>query len=249
MARIALISDIHANLDALEVVLREIDAAHLDKTICLGDVVGYGPDPVACVEALQSRRIVTLLGNHDEAAVTTRPSGDFNPAAMQSMEFTRGALDEPTKAAIRDWPRRLEFAGVAFVHGSFGRRRYDYVTTAETAADALTGLGDQIGAVGHTHIPSVFTSPSDRSRPSDVVGAQLGPGEVYEIPYTMRAIVNPGSVGQPRDRDPRAAFGLLDTQRRLFQVMRIPYDIDAVEAKIKALGLPPYLSDRLRVGA
>lgn len=249
MARIALISDIHGNLEALEATLVEVRAARADKIVCLGDVVGYGPDPGRCIEVVTGLRIPTMIGNHDEAVISASVPADFNEPATQSLLFTRHVLTEAQKGIIRTWPQRLDFAGVAFTHGSFGKNKWDYIVTPQSAADAFVGLEGRLGVVGHTHVPSVFSSPLDQPPGLPALCVLVVAGEPVHLSRGQRYIVNPGSVGQPRDRNPGASWGLLDTTKNTFSIQRVAYDIDAVEAKIRAAGLPDFLSDRLRVGA
>jgi diadenosine tetraphosphatase ApaH/serine/threonine PP2A family protein phosphatase len=249
MARIALISDIHGNLEAFESALVEVRAARADKIVCLGDVVGYGPDPGPCLDLVAKLRIPTVIGNHDEAALSPTVPPDFNEPATQSLLYTRHVLTDAQKQIIRSWPQRLDFAGVAFTHGSFAKNRWDYVVTPQTAADAFVGMEGRLGAVGHTHVPSVFSSPLDQPPGLPALCVLVVAGEPVSLSRGQRYLVNPGSIGQPRDRNPGASWGLLDTTRSVFSIHRVAYDIDAVEAKIRAAGLPDFLSDRLRVGA
>jgi len=250
MARIALIADVHGNLEAFEAVLRAIGEADADCIVCLGDVVGYGPDPGACVDLVYEACDAVVLGNHDEAAITPGLGENFNPAAFHSLCYTRNALSLAQKSAIRSWPANFEKAGAAFTHGSFGARRYTYITNRQTAGDALDALQHDIGAVGHTHIPSAFVAPLLDFRGAGQTRSLQLPTDVrFDIPDGHRCIVNPGSVGQPRDRNPDASWGLLDTESRTFQILRTAYDIDLVEWKIQRAGLPDFLGERLRVGA
>lgn len=249
MARIALVSDIHGNLEALQAVLEQVRAASADKVVCLGDVVGYGPDPGPCVDLVTQLRIPTVIGNHDDAVVAAKAPNDFNETAMASIQFTRRVLGDEQKQVIRGWAGRLDFIGVAFTHGSFGPNRFDYVITPESAASAFENMRARLGAIGHTHVPSAFSSPLDQPPGLPAVGVVVLAGAPIPLSRGSRFIVNPGSVGQPRDRNPNASWGLLDTTRNTFEVFRTAYDIDAVEAKIRRAGLPDFLSDRLRVGA
>ena len=277
MPRIALISDIHANAEALGAVLRDAEIARADLFVCLGDVVGYGPDPDLCLDLVAQHCIVSILGNHDEAILRPELALAFNERAQESVAFTRSRLTSGHLMLIGSMRRTALVAGVSLSHGSFGPNRYEYLTTPGAALRALRGLRTPVGCVGHTHVPGAFIltadpdDPNDPHRPSDphrpndphrldnpdARGATLESVTVPEgaelvIPPGARAprvVLNPGSVGQPRDRDHRAAWGLLDTDRRTFSVRRVAYDIDSVHRKIERSGLPDHLAQRLKIGA
>jgi len=248
MARLAVISDVHGNLEALVAVLRQIEDAAPELVVCLGDVVGYGPDPAACLELVCRCCDIVVVGNHDEAALLDddAPPG-FNPAAAFSLQHTRRALPDHLLGKVESWARREAAHGVAFAHGSFGRRRYAYVTNALAATDAFSGLDESVGFVGHTHIPGVFAMAP--GRPAVAAHTPLPPELLVRLPTEGKALINPGSVGQPRDRNPDACWGLLDTTERTFRIRRAPYDIGAVQHKIRRAGLPDFLGERLAVGA
>lgn len=246
MPRIAILSDIHANLEALVSTLRSIADSSPDLVICLGDVVGYGPDPTACVEIIQQACNAIVVGNHDEAVLYPDDPPGFNEAATASIQYSRQRLSEHHLQAIRAWPLRDDLADLVVTHGSFARRRYMYVTTARIAAEAFSGFVGPFGAIGHTHIPGVFVQPSEGG---EVRWVQPPAETVLRLPEGSRILVNPGSVGQPRDGNADAAWALLDTDARTYQVRRVAYDVGQVQRKIADAGLPPMLADRLRVGA
>lgn len=251
MAAIALISDIHGNLDALIAVLREIDAAKVDHVVCLGDVIGYGPEPGPCVDLVDRICDVVILGNHDEAALTDEDPVNFNPTAAHSLRITRSLLEDRHFEIISGWPMRSEIAGVQLSHASFSNRIYSYLLNKRVAAESFHGLTAEIGAFGHTHMPTMFACPIDQTPHMDcILGSLPMPGDLLSpFPANHRILINPGSVGQPRDRNPDASWGLLDTDARTFRTRRVSYDIDATERKIRDRGLPDFLHERLRVGA
>lgn len=251
MARLALISDIHGNLEALIAVLREIDGENVDHVLCLGDVVGYGPDPGPCVDLIARVCDKVIIGNHDEAALIDETPANFNPTAAHSLGITRSLLSEHHFETIANWPMRDELHGVQLVHGSFGPRPYAYILNKRVAAESFMGLDDRIGAFGHTHMPAMFACPEGEQPHMDIIKGSLPmPADVLTLlPADQRVLVNPGSVGQPRDRNPDASWGLLDTTERTFRTRRVVYDIDTTERKIRDLGLPDFLHERLRVGA
>ncbi|GAB4520788.1 MAG: metallophosphoesterase family protein [Phycisphaerales bacterium] len=250
MARIALISDIHANAEALERVLEQQRRIGADTVVCLGDVVGYGPEPGRCIELVYEHCDVCVLGNHDEALLLEHKEEAFNPKAREALRFTRDLLDDWHLTMLRLMPDRATRHGVAFSHGSFGKARFDYLYTVESAARSFAGFDERYGAVGHTHIPSIFTCAGDvAGRPADVRLLALAGSVRSRLPLDRRVILNPGSVGQPRDRNPHASWGLLDTDEGWFEVHRVAYDIDSVGEKMLEAGLPDYHSRRLKIGA
>ena len=256
MPKIALISDAHGNLEALVAVLRDIDSeAGVDLLACLGDAVGYGPDPAPCVDLIARVCDAVVVGNHDKAVLMESEPANFNPTAAHSLAVTRGLLSDRHLDTIGNWPERDTIAGIDLVHASFGRRRLAYVLNARRAADSFSGMGAKIGVFGHTHMPSMFACPIGDALDAEPAGATIRsalplPADVRsELPASHRVLLNPGSVGQPRDRNPDAAWGMLDTDAMTFRIRRVRYDIDEVERKIRDRGLPDFLHKRLRVGA
>ncbi len=249
MARIALISDIHGNLEALEAVLADVETATIDRLLCLGDVVGYGPDPVACIDRVFSVCEKVVMGNHDEAAVHADLHPEFNPVARRSLEVTRNLLGPRELEQLRWLPDRARIEGISIAHATFAANRFAYLYTAESACESFSNMGTLLGAVGHTHIPAMITCPAGRlDRLSHVEHCCLTGIEEVRLPSDRMLILNPGAVGQPRDRNPKASWGLLDTDAMTFAIRRVEYDIEAVVAKIKALGMPEYHGERLRTG-
>lgn len=256
MPRLALIADIHANLEALQAVLADIAAVRADEVVCLGDVVGYGPDPAACVEIVYDACSIALLGNHDKAALDEAAADRFNDHARASIDFTRRSLGRLHRSVLASFVRRAEAHGVALTHGTFARQPWEYISSTPAADRAFAGLPGSLGAFGHTHMPSLFWQPGDDAsgadlapdRPRGSSGRLLPAGVEVSLPADRRHLVNPGSVGQPRDRNPDAAWMLLDTGARTAVVRRVPYDVEAVHRKIRLAGLPDRLGERLRVG-
>jgi len=248
MARLALLSDVHGNLEALRATLADIDRAGVDCVVCLGDVVGYGPDPDACVDLVGERCDVVVRGNHDEAALEPALAARFNPHAQAGVEHARRRLCADRLARVAAWPSRTFAHGLELVHGCFGARRFAYVHSPKAAQRAFAGLSGELGAVGHTHQPAVFAaSPSLAAGGVTVLVPPAG--AVVRLREGCRHIVNPGSVGQPRDRNPHAAWALLDMAERTYQLRRVAYDVATVERKMRSAGLPGALWERLRVGA
>jgi putative phosphoesterase len=223
--RIGVISDIHANLPALRAVLVDLDVSRPDEVWCAGDIVGYNPWPNEVVEILRSRRVRGIRGNHERAVL----SGDtswFNELAAAAVKWTRVHMSVSSVGYIKDLEDRTRTScadgTIAMYHGS-PRNDDEYVLPWSATPDLLAIAQADVVVLGHTHIPMAF-----------------------RWPYGM--LVNPGSVGQPRDGDPRAAWGLLDTSRRTFEVRRVPYDVDGVAREIRRVGLPGELADRLYAG-
>ncbi|RMD62060.1 MAG: metallophosphoesterase [Planctomycetota bacterium] len=249
MARLALLSDVHGNLEALCAVLADIDRAGVDCIVCLGDVVGYGPDPDACVDLVSERCDVVVRGNHDEAALEPALAQRFNPHAQAGVEHARRRLCAERLACIAAWPSRSFAHGVELAHGCFGARRFAYVHSPQTAQLAFAGLSAELGAVGHTHLPAVFAASVPEESAERVTALAPPAGAVVTLRPGCRHIVNPGSVGQPRDRNPHAAWALLDVANRTYQLRRVAYCVGEVERKMRRAGLPGVLWERLRVGA
>ena len=239
--RIAVVSDVHSNIVAFEAILAKVGA--VDAIWHLGDVVGYGPEPDAVVERLATLGAIGVRGNHDAAAAGGTEIEWFNPDARAAMEWTRTAISETTRTWLAALPvRRLE-GDFTLVHGSPRDPIWEYVTSAALARAGLSAISTEHGLHGHTHVPIAFTMVDGRMRtlvPRAGNTVALGEG---------RTFLNPGSVGQPRDGDPRASCLVLDIEARTATWERAAYDVDAVGAAMRAAGLPPRLADRLRIGA
>jgi len=256
--RIAIISDIHSNLAALERVLEDIETKSVDKILCLGDIIGYGPDPVACIDLVSQKCEWCLMGNHD-FGVLYEPT-NFNAAAEAAAYWTRQQIEHAARQSREDGVRRWEFLGrlkvrVLFdqylcVHGSPRRPINEYLFP-EDAVNSPVKMQqvferiDRTCLVGHTHVPGVFTNEPDFYTPADL-------GGVYAFREGEKAIVNPGSVGQPRDLDPRASYVVLTTsngEASKVEFMRVEYDIQMTVDKIHAIPqLHDWLGDRLLEG-
>jgi predicted phosphodiesterase len=240
--RIAVISDVHANLLALDAVLG--DAGSVDGIWHLGDIVGYGPEPDAVVERLASAGAIGVRGNHDSAAVGGDEIDWFNADARAAMEWTRRTISPVTVAWLRGLPLRREEAGFTLAHGSPLDPTWEYVTTPAAARDNLAAITTEHGINGHTHVPIAFSLVRDQM-------AQFSPRDGGATDLGLdghRLLLNPGSVGQPRDGDARASYLTLDLDARRATWHRIAYDIDVVRAQMRAGGLPLRLSERLRHG-
>ncbi|MDR7401838.1 MAG: metallophosphoesterase family protein [Armatimonadota bacterium] len=243
--RYAVLSDVHANLEALEVVLADLTARRPDAVLCLGDFVGYGPDPVACVTRLRPLLRGAVLGNHDAAVVDPQDTlaARFNPYAYEAALWTRRQLTDAVRSYLQGLPHRLTLDGILCVHGSARDPIEEYILDPETARASFRAAPFELCLVGHTHIPAVFTEAGEA-----VTAEPLLPGRPVRLRPDRRYIINVGSVGQPRDGDPRAAYLWLDTDAREALVVRLAYPLARTQQKMRAAGLPPILAERLAYG-
>ncbi|TFE68239.1 metallophosphoesterase family protein [Methylacidiphilum caldifontis] len=244
--KIALLSDIHGNLEALESVLEEILDRRIDKIICLGDIVGYGADPSICLQKIREHADTILQGNHDYyCSLPQLPENivnRLNPIALDAIEFTRKVLSEDEKRFLISLPLIWENKDLMATHSNFcDPQSWQYVLSSEEASENFKAGSFRIGFLGHTHIVSLFV--------------QNGDSRVFQFRFkrlflkrNLRFLLNVGSVGQPRDGDPRAAFVVYDTENDEVQVCRIAYDIEKSALKIKNAGLPLQLAERLKWG-
>jgi predicted phosphodiesterase len=240
--RIAVLSDVHANLVALDAVLA--DAGSFDAVWHLGDVVGYGPEPDAVVDRLREIGAIGVRGNHDAAACGGSEIEWFNPEARQAMEWTRRAISPSTMEWLGALPDRRTEGPCELVHGSHREPLWEYVTSEDVAVANLQALAPdaRIGLHGHTHVPLAFVEDGDRLR---VVRGRRGTSLELE---GRRALVNPGSVGQPRDGDPDASYLVWEPDAERVTWHRVAYEVAVVQQAIRDAGLPPSLAARLEVG-
>jgi predicted phosphodiesterase len=241
--RIGVVSDVHANLEALDAVLAHLQGQAPDLVVCLGDFVGYGPNPNECVERLRPMLHAAVMGNHDQAALGDHPIDDFNLFAQAAIVWTQRVLTDGTRDYLAALPSREEVEGLLMVHGSPRRPVDEYVLDTRTARASLVDQTFRIALVGHTHQPVIFEESNRR------VSAK---GFLPEVPVTLhpsrRYIINVGSVGQPRDGDPRAAYGVIDVNDHTATLHRVAYAIEETQRKMEIAGLPVPLIERLAVG-
>lgn len=245
--RYGIFGDVHSNIEALEVVLAALRAARVDRFLCLGDLVGYGADPRAVLEQVRRLDMAVVAGNHDWATAGVITCEQFNEAARTAVEWTRGVLNRNETAYLKSLPLTAVGEGFTLAHGTLDHPElFDYLLNRVTACDQAELMTTQILFVGHTHLPVVFEVDlhHDRCRTTmltgDITRVALRPDRRY--------VINVGSVGQPRDGDPRASCGILDTGAQTVEVMRLEYDVETTQRKIRAAGLPDRLADRLEVG-
>lgn len=238
--RFALFGDIHANLEALEAVLADAKERNATDYVCLGDIVGYNADPVACLERVWSMECPSVKGNHDEDASGTHSLESMNPVAAAALEWTRRQLSDEH----RDWLRRLrmvrQVADFTVVHSTLDQpSHWNYVTNRFDAMANFSYQFTQVGFHGHTHVPRVYVKAE---RVQEVAA------DTVVIEDACKYFINIGSVGQPRDGDWRASYVIFDTEHKLVEFRRIEYDIATTQRKILEAGLPEMLADRLAEG-
>ena len=240
--RYAVLSDVHANLEALQAVLADA-APRTDALLCLGDLVGYGADPVACMELVAERALAIVCGNHEHAVAGLIDLEWFNVYARSAAEWTRTRLDDDHRAYLTSLPLTAQVGDATLVHASPDRPdEWEYLLTAQDGFDAFGAFATRLCFVGHSHLAGAWSLGS--SGPEHRAGAVD-----LELERGRRYIVNVGSVGQPRDRDPRAAYAIWDAERGSIAVRRVAYDVARAREKILRGGLPRFLADRLAWGS
>lgn len=237
----AIVSDVHANLEALEVVLADIEARAADAMVCLGDFVGYGASPNECLERLRPRIEAAVLGNHDQASVDPAVLEYFNPEAATAARWTAEALSAEHADYLRALPYAVKWRDALLVHASPTEpAEWNYVFTPSEAVGEMAHCEESLCFVGHSHYPGTFELDGARAaytRDSRVTGRR-----------DRRYLVVVPSVGQPRDGDPRAGYLLWDDAAWSFEHVRLEYDLEGAMRRIRAAGLPAHLADRLRWG-
>lgn len=228
--RIMVFSDIHSNLTALEAVLAA--AGNVDAYWCLGDLVGYGPDPNECIALVRDLpNLVCVRGNHDAATLGEVDQNTFNHEASLAITWTKRNLNAESQEFLLSLPERLLIDDITLVHGSPRNPVWDYIMDAMTAERMFQFFDTRICLVGHTHVPAIWKETESESPKGLVLDYQ-------KVKILTKSILNPGSVGQPRDHDPRAAFAIFDPQESLWELRRVPYKTAEVQARIKKSGLP-----------
>ncbi len=242
--RIAIVSDIHANLAAFRAVLAHAEeGGSVDAMWCLGDTVGYGPQPNECIAELRSRQNVTVAGNHDLAACGKMETKEFHQAAADAAKWTGDELSEAANVYLTELPMTVEEGDFTLVHGSLRWPEWEYLLSGEQAQAQFELQKTPYSLVGHTHLPAVCQETEGSTptlRPAD-------DGETLEL-ADGRWIINPGGVGQPRDGDPRASYAVYDGDRKTVTFSRVEYDIAATQAAMQEAGLPQWLIERLAYG-
>ncbi len=239
--RYAVIADIHANLDAFQVVLDDIEQQKCTHIVCLGDVVGYGADPKACLDIVRARNFPTVKGNHDEYIGLDEDPEGFNDAAAEAVAWSRSQLTDDD----RKWLRELRYLRLvhnfSIVHATLDApQRWGYVFDKLEAAASFTYQNTPVCFFGHTHNPLAFIR--------DSTGVKGGTYSKLKVEPGRRYFINVGSVGQPRDRNPKAGYVVYDVAQQSIELRRLDYDIANQQRKIRAAGLPDRLAERLSLG-
>lgn len=237
-----IISDIHSNLKALDVVLNKLYRA--EKLICLGDIVGYGPDPNECVEKVRELNIPTVAGNHDRAVTGEIEITWFNQSAREAVIWTQREIKEENLEYLRNLPEIIEEDDFQAVHGSLRAPLEEYIMSISEALPTFEKMTKPVCFIGHSHAPLFIALKKD----GNYDGRMLLDGEEVLVEDYEKVIINVGGVGQPRDGDPRASYGLYDSKTKIFTLHRVEYNIKQVQDKMKTVSLPQPLIDRLQFG-
>jgi len=231
--RIAVVSDIHSNLAALECVFSFLDSKKIDEIFCLGDLVGYGPSPNECIEMINSNCAVVVAGNHDWGATKKIPLKNFNSMGKTSLQWTQKQIDDKNRKYLQNLPLKIVRHDITFAHASPVKpENWTYIFSNEDVKEVFKGFTTSICFIGHTHIATVINE--------DLTGRKLQ--------QNTRSLINVGSVGQPRDGNPKTSFGIFDLESWSYEVVRLEYDIQKTVAAIKKAGLLPILGKRLVSG-
>lgn len=242
MGRFAIISDIHGNLEALESVLSSIKNDNVDKIICCGDIVGYGASPNECIDLiLKELKISTIVGNHDYAAVNRTNIQFFNEVAKQAIIWTQKNLTEENKNLLQILPMTISEDSILFVHSSpKNPEEWNYILTMGEARLNFEYFNERISFIGHSHQPFIIEAEGKNLSCPSSLNISINPDRRY--------LINVGSVGQPRDRNPMAAYAICDLNKMSLKIKRVDYNIEHAQSKIIKAGIPRELADRLAIG-
>ncbi len=240
--KIALLSDIHSNLEAFHAVKNSIGTHGADKIIFIGDVVGYGANPNECIELLRGMTDIMVAGNHDFAAVGKTDISYFNPNARDALLWTTHELTRENTLFLSSLPLHGVMDDIFFVHSTpYHPELWDYVLSMAAAVRSFADCPTPLCFIGHSHSPVIFVK--DRA---NKISAEMT--STIPVKKDVRYIINIGSVGQPRDGNPLSSYGLYDTETRKYTLIRVPYDMQTAQQKILAAGLPRFLAERLSLG-
>lgn len=237
--RYAVFSDIHSNLQALEAVIAAYKEESIDRYICVGDIIGYAADPGFCIDEVSSRVEICVAGNHDQAALDLFPLRYFNPIAKEALLWTRRQLEDKHRLYLESLNLVYKNQDLTLVHGTLQRpQEFDYLFDEYSASESFRLLETRVGFIGHTHVAGIFI----KDKKERIIYRQ---DESIELEENHHYLVNVGSVGQPRDGDPRAAYCIYDTEKNKIHLKRVGYDIASARNKIIQNRLPKFLGDRL----
>ncbi len=242
--RYGIISDIHSNLEALRRVLSGLGEKKVDCCLCAGDIVGYGADPAECIRLVRDNCSAAVCGNHDYGIFDDEVLDWFNPEAREAILWTREQLSEDEVEFLKGLEMKKPMDDFMLVHSTaLFPKEWKYIVTVDEAADSFEGFDEKICFIGHSHKPMIFTFNEKNSE------CRFGSEPLTLIVPHLRYIINVGSVGQPRDGDPRAAFAVFDTVKREVEICRVDYDVKSAGEKIIKAGLPEALGVRLGFGS
>ncbi len=245
--KLAVLSDMHGNATALEAVLARLDSIRIDHAVCLGDIVGYGARPGLCVRLVRECCDASILGNHDRAVLRPETAECFNEAAAAALRWTAAQIRDDERVFLASLADTARYEGVLLCHGAPSDPDR-YISGLRQAATEFHHFTEALALFGHTHVPACIRSAGGDRILADVHACRLEPGRPAALLREDRHLVNPGSVGQPRDLDPRASFLELDTATRSVTLHRVAYDIASEQARMAAVGLPTRLIRRLSAG-
>jgi len=238
----AFLSDVHGNLEALLSVKQSLEQEKVDKVFFLGDIVGYGAEPDACIDIIRSMTDTIIAGNHDWAACGRRVTDHFNPMALQAITWTKRNISGDNLDFLSGLPLKQETDGFLAVHSTpMNTETWGYILTAEAAESAFSLFSRQMCFIAHSHVPAAFIQTAEGR-------ITVSKSDRIAITPALRLIINVGSVGQPRDGNPLSSYGIYDSEKKEYLLFRVPYDIAAAQKKILAAGLPPFLANRIERG-
>ncbi|MDP3142410.1 MAG: metallophosphoesterase family protein [Candidatus Omnitrophota bacterium] len=239
--RYGIFSDVHSNLPALEAVIAAFQKEAIDQYICIGDIVGYAANPKECITRIRELRPVLVAGNHDWACVDMIGTRELNPAAQEAVNWTKQQLSVEEKDFLKSLELLIDDDKFTLVHGTLDNPEdFNYLSDQLDAQVNFELLSGHLCFIGHTHVPGIFIGQDNHTEYMQRYPLQLS--------YQSKYIVNTGSVGQPRDRDPRASYCIFDCANQTIEIKRVDYDIKEAQKRIVAAGLPIFLSERLALG-
>ncbi len=241
--RYAILGDIHSNWDALDAVLRHLDGQQVDQVCCVGDVVGYGAQPGKCVRWVRENDIVCVAGNHDRSVVGKLDLGYFNRHARQAVEWTRRKLSIANAEFLAGLPLAKVINNLSLVHSTVNEPdAFGYIETVFAAQLSFHAMNTPVGFIGHSHVPIAFMETGTQDSVTYSHSTELDLRNVH------KTIINVGSVGQPRDDDPRACYCVYDSEAQTAEIHRVEYPVEVAQTKIRRVGLPELLAARLELG-
>lgn len=244
--KIGILGDIHSNLDALQAAVEALRRENVDAWVQVGDIVGYGPEPSACIDLVRELGCVTCLGNHDAAVLGRLDTSYFNAVARTAIHWTVPQLRPSDREFLSSLQLVEQRDAFTVAHGTLHMpEAFGYVLGVAEALESFEHQQTPLCFVGHSHVPAIYLRRDENPRDIHVI-----PHSEAELSYRgfEQLLMNVGSVGQPRDEDPRAAYGLVDTDLQIVSIRRVPYDIENVQRKIREVGLPDVLANRLSSG-